>query len=287
MDVSIIIVNYNTVELTKNCINSVIQYTKDIEYEIIVVDNASTDQSSDILSKIPEITYIKNKRNIGFGRANNIGYKIAKGDFIFLLNSDTLLTNNAIKIFHDRLSKMELDIACIGCILQDANKINTYSYGDFISIPNLIKPFFRRVILHKNNGSEMKKHPYFFVDVVLGADMFIRREAIKILGNSIFDPNYFMYHEENDFQKLLSKNGYKCAIIDGPKIIHYGGASDIFKKSFSYNVQSQYYYVKKWYGKYYFLCFKIIFIFIQIIKILLSNKKISLKANKIKVLFES
>ena len=103
MDVSVIIVNYNTLELTKNTIESVFEKTIEVSYEIILVDNASTDGSVEFFENNykDKIILIKNNENLGFGRANNKGIEIAKGKYIFLLNSDTLLINNAIKILFD------------------------------------------------------------------------------------------------------------------------------------------------------------------------------------------
>ena len=103
MDVSIIIVNYNTRQLTSNCIESIFKYTNGVSFEVILVDNASTDGSIDFFTNDERIIFISSKENLGFGRANNLGYKVAKGRYIFLLNSDTLLLNNAIKIFCDTM----------------------------------------------------------------------------------------------------------------------------------------------------------------------------------------
>ena len=107
MDVSVIMVNYNTLELTKNTINSVMEKTKDLNYEIILIDNASTDGSVEFFEKEykDKIIFIKNNENLGFGKANNKGIEIAKGKYVFLLNSDTLLINNAIKILFDFMEK--------------------------------------------------------------------------------------------------------------------------------------------------------------------------------------
>ena len=104
MDVSIIIVTYNTCQMTGECIDSIIEHTRDVDYEIIVVDNASRDASKQTFSHDSRLTYIYNEENIGFGRANNIGAREAKGDYLFLLNSDTLLTNNAVKHFKDYMA---------------------------------------------------------------------------------------------------------------------------------------------------------------------------------------
>lgn len=99
MDVSIIIVNYNTYDLTAACIQSIIEHTKRISYEIIVVDNASTDGSKEKFERDSRIKYIYSEKNGGFGYGNNRGIEIANGDYFFLLNSDTLLLNNAIYEF--------------------------------------------------------------------------------------------------------------------------------------------------------------------------------------------
>lgn len=119
MDVSIIIVNYNTRQLTSNCIESIFKYTNGVSFEVILVDNASTDGSIDFFTNDERIIFISSKENLGFGRANNLGYKVAKGRYIFLLNSDTLLLNNAIKIFCDTMSNVDGNIACIGTLLRD------------------------------------------------------------------------------------------------------------------------------------------------------------------------
>ena len=100
MDVSIIIVNYNTKDLTKKCIESVIKYTTNILYEIILVDNASMDGSKELFEKDIRIKYIYNSTKDGFGKANNLGLKYSSGKYVFLLNSDTILMNNAVYQFY-------------------------------------------------------------------------------------------------------------------------------------------------------------------------------------------
>ena len=113
IDVSVIIVNYNTLELTKQCVESLKAKTKGIQYEIIIVDNASNDGSQEYFRNDESIIYIYNKENLGFGRANNIGYRHSSGKYIFLLNSDTILENNAIKIFFDFMEQNP-GIGCAG-----------------------------------------------------------------------------------------------------------------------------------------------------------------------------
>lgn len=101
MDVSVIIVTYNTLALTRDCIDSIFRHTANVQFEVIVVDNASEDGSYDYFSKDRRIIYVYSQENMGFGRANNLGLEYASGEYIFLLNSDTYLKNNAIKIFKE------------------------------------------------------------------------------------------------------------------------------------------------------------------------------------------
>ena len=127
--VSIIIVSYNTKELTKKAIQAVFDKTEGIEYEIIVVDNDSKDGSVEELKNTfqEKITVIESKENLGFGRANNLGIKQSKGKYIFLLNSDTELINNAIKIFYDYMEENK-QVGVCGGNLYNENEIPEDSY---------------------------------------------------------------------------------------------------------------------------------------------------------------
>ena len=117
MNVSIIIINYNTFELTCACIQSVLDKTLDINFELILVDNASVECDPGLFSqKFPSIKLIRSGTNLGFAGGNNLGIKVAKGEYILLLNSDTVLKNNAIKISCDRL-KSSPGIGVLSCKL--------------------------------------------------------------------------------------------------------------------------------------------------------------------------
>jgi GT2 family glycosyltransferase len=136
LNISIIIVSFNTKELLSQCIKSIFKHTKGINFEIIVVDNASTDGSQQLIkSDFPKVILIESEINIGFGRANNLGAKHASGDYLFFLNSDTLLIENSIKILKDFIySESDPNLAVVGCKLLDKNKNPHISYGNFPSI---------------------------------------------------------------------------------------------------------------------------------------------------------
>lgn len=228
MDVSIIIVNYNTLGLTSDCIESVVDKTSDLEYEIILVDNASTDGSKEVFLQDARIRYIYSDQNLGFGRANNLGIWEAKGRYLFFLNSDTILLNNAVKYFFDFCEgHQDEKIGALGAILKDQNQKNIHSYGKFITpageIMNVVSKYLRflkkQEYLHPTSVLQPEA-----VDYITGADLFVPRGICDELG--VFDPAFFMYCEEVDWQFRMAKAGYKRLVIDGPLIIHLEGGSD-------------------------------------------------------------
>lgn len=228
MDVSIIIVNYNTCELLRNCLCSIYEHTQNIEFEIIVVDNNSQDGSQKMLNnEFQQVKLINSQENLGFGRANNLGIQHAKGKYLFFLNSDTLLLNNAIKIFHDYCLSSNERIGALGAILKSNNGKNIHSYGNFITMKNelkeLISKYLRflkdKEIHHPDNVINAKG-----VDYITGADLFVPRNVYEELGG--FDPRFFMYCEEVDWQYRMEESGFKRIIISGPEIVHLEGGSD-------------------------------------------------------------
>lgn len=221
ISVSVIIVNYHTAELTRECVDSIFKHTKDVSFEIIVVDNASKDNSDIVLGADDRISYIKNDSNVGFGRANNIGASYAKGKYLFCLNSDTILTDNAIKILYDfSEAHDESNTGTVGLLLVDKEgKVN----GPFSFF---VTPF---SILTKQNAlkervlKKTKEEGYSVVDYVCGADMFIRTSVFKKIRG--FDERFFMYCEEIELQKRLAENGYRNYIVNNSGIIHFEGGS--------------------------------------------------------------
>ena len=226
MDVSIIIVNYNTCQMTMDCINSIFLYTKGLDFEIILVDNASSDGSRACFDNDDRIKYIFIEENLGFGKANNIGLMYASGKYIFLLNSDTVLLNNGVKKFFDFAEKSDPNIACIGCLLKDKDMRVGHSYGRFPTFGSSIHEWIFYPILHKIGIKyKLKKYDYmvdnsscFGVDYVTGAALFLKKEIVERYG--LFDPDYFMYYEETDMQLRYRRFGFQSVVIDTPEIVH-------------------------------------------------------------------
>ena len=244
MDVSIIIVNYNTKELTKNCLQSIYQQTKDIEFEVIVSDNGSVDGSVSMIRELfPNVVLLENNANLGFGAANNRGLEIANGKYIFYLNSDTVLLNNAVKIFYDHFEKFgdKENLGVLGGALYSPEKIYIGCGGRFMGVNHELKVAFvdflriqKNSLFPKNKsfGSCDKRSdstPYKGeIDYVYGCDMFLKNDKM-----AKFDERFFMYREEEDLQLQMFRLGKKAYILDEPKIIHYDGASSSSRKNIS------------------------------------------------------
>jgi len=225
MDVSIIIVNYNTFAYTKNAIESVFLKTESIGYEVIVVDNNSPDGSGKLLQECfgDKIVYVQSSENVGFGQANNLGAKHARGRYLFLLNPDTILLNNAVKILFDFLETHE-DAKIAGGALCDVNGNPNAGYGYF---PTLIMEFLA-IGFHRFFKAYYKKRFFsvipilgntpFVVDYVSGADMMIEKKAFDELHG--FDKDIFMYYEETELQFRAKGKGKRCFIVPNARIIH-------------------------------------------------------------------
>ncbi len=282
IDVSVIIVNYNTKRLLGDCIKSVYDKTNDVSYEIIVVDNGSADGSERyIVQRYPSLCWINSGANIGFGGANNLGASQAKGKYLFFLNSDTLLENNAIKILYDYMEAFasEEHIGAIGSCLLDTQKNYNFSSGEFPSPQSEFRYIIHK-LLKRNKGSGQTSD----VDFITGADLFMTKEVFDSMQG--FDPNIFMYYEETDLQYRMAKKGLKRRVIAGPEIIHLEGGS--FKnKGLSFNrflmAQNSYnYYVRKHYKGCEYFKFRLSLIIVRLLLFITTNwsMKEKLKAYK-------
>ncbi len=238
---SIIIVNWNTANLTVDCIKSIFtdKGLKQLAYEIILVDNASSDDSIEKISKLKgPITIIKNKENVGFGRANNQGIKIAKGNYFLLLNTDTIILHSAISQSLDWLSSHPESYGCSAQLLNKDKSIQP-SGGYFPNILNMAclllhlddLPFVNKIIppfhphspnFYTHDNYYKKDHPQ---DWLTGAFMLLRREVVEKVNG--FNPKFFMYGEEMEMCYRIHLQYPKMQLwyLVGPQIIHLGGAS--------------------------------------------------------------
>lgn len=231
MDVSIIIVSYNTCSLTLNCLKSVFEQTKAVDFEVIVSDNGSKDGSVEkIKQEYPQVVLIENNANLGFGAANNRGLKVAKGKYILYLNNDTILLNNAVKIFFDYWENTteKERIGALGANLLNENGEVVHSYGVFPKPIKEILLLSTRLVItfslwifnrkRRNNKKIVNQKYIGLVDYLTGADLFIKNNQ-----SALFDERFFLYYEETFLQKQLEKRGLNRIMIDGPQIVHLEG----------------------------------------------------------------
>ena len=280
-DVSIIFVNYKTKDLTINAINSVIEKTEGLDYEIFVVDNNSQDGSIESIEQtFPNINIIKNPINAGFGAANNLAIKQAKGKYILCLNTDTLLINNAIKIMFDFMEKEEnQNVGVCGGYLVDING-NENSCGGHL--PSLIDIFWkfgiRRLFPNQYrrynvslNSKELVQLGY--TEHIIGADIFFRKSVLDKVG--LFDENYFMYREETDLCKRIKDVNFDIKLVQEANIIHFdGGSTKNYLEKIKRFRKSEFYYFQKHHPKQVKLV-KTLYIILYLIDWLILRKKTS------------
>jgi GT2 family glycosyltransferase len=223
MDVSIIYVNYNTTNLIINSINSVIELTKDISYEIIIVDNDSTLDEKNRLKHYcndKNISIIESATNLGFGKANNLGAQSACGEYLFFLNPDTYLINNAIKELF--LFAKESNISTCGGNLYSAALQPIHSYWTLMpSVKAELSALLSDIplkVLHKNSHEHNLTNQPKEVAFITGADLMILRSLFNQLDG--FDKDFFMYFEETELQYRIKQLGHKIYNLPTARIVH-------------------------------------------------------------------
>lgn len=227
MDVSIIIVNYKTSGLIRNCVRSIMDKTHGLTYEVIIVDNNSESNFKEtILEDIAEdksdlLRFIALPENIGFGRANNEGVKVANGRNIFFLNPDTLLINNAIEILSSFLDNHPKVGACGGNLINGENKpsisFKRYLPGIFWELDDLLNTIPQKIIYGKSKIYNFSGKP-INVGFISGADLMVKKEVLDSVG--VFSPDFFMYFEETDLCTRIKKAGWKIMNVPEAKICH-------------------------------------------------------------------
>ena len=230
MKLSVVILNYNVRYFLELCLKSVKASIFSIDAEIIVVDNNSTDDSCLMVRQLfPEVTLIENKENLGFSKANNQGVSIAKGEYICILNPDTVVAEDTFeRLLEFANSKQNLGI--IGCKLIDGT-------GQFLPESKRNIPVIK-VAIQKIFGNSKKYYANHLnqdttgkVDVLVGAFMFVKREIYNKVNG--FDEDYFMYGEDIDLSYRILKSGYNNYYFSDTTIIHYKGESTLKDENYA------------------------------------------------------
>jgi hypothetical protein len=231
MDLSIIIVNWNSADYAAQCVSSIYSQTKNLEYEVIIVDNASTDESCRVFQeRLPRLKLIRNAENLGFAKANNLGFEYSNGRNLLFLNPDTDLRMPAINLMHSCLESSP-SVGILGCKLLNTDLtiqttcIQSYPtiLNQMIDIDRLRRLFPRwklwsmRPLFEENHGLPVE------VDMVCGACLMVKRQVFQKVGR--FDPDYFMYTEDLDLCYRVKSAGWKVCYLGSATIVHHGGQS--------------------------------------------------------------
>ncbi len=253
MDLSIIIVNWKVKDLLEKCLRSIFEQTKNISFEVFVVDNNSGDGSAEMVrEKFPQVDLTASAENLGFAKGNNLAIKKFRGRYVLLLNPDTEILDNALgKMVKFMDAQEECGIA--GCKLLNADlslQPSVRAFPDFASqifillkIHHLFphsKTMYKYLVQDFDYGKTQE------TDQVMGAFMMIRREVINRIG--VLDENFWIWFEEVDFCKRAKEAGFKIFYTPEAKIIHHFGQS--FKQAMGVKKQKDFnrslsYYFKK------------------------------------------
>ncbi|MGB0932812.1 MAG: glycosyltransferase family 2 protein [Lishizhenia sp.] len=214
MKLSIIIVHYKTLELTKRCLVS-IKNSLNKEVEVIVVDNNSQDEIQKVIEQdFPTFKLIKKKQNEGFGRGCNEGLQIAKNKIVLLLNSDAILNRNVVERAISKMNESQ-SIGIVGCQIVNENGTPQNYTSTIASFKEELKSILIIDKVFPNIKSEHK--------AIMGSFMMIRKEAIEKCG--MFDPEFFLYSEEIELCSRFLHNGYQIVKINNGHIIHKNNGS--------------------------------------------------------------
>ncbi|MDP2909204.1 MAG: glycosyltransferase family 2 protein [Nanoarchaeota archaeon] len=236
MDLSVIIVNWNSGRFLEQCISSIYEQAPKLRFEILVVDNASSDQSLACLKEFSGVRLIKNKKNFGFAKANNQAIKRAKGRHILLLNPDMVVLKDSLEHmvrFLDHNKK----IGVLGCKLLNPDRSVQPSCHAFLTLPHVFFEVSQLNSLFPKNRFFMKTlgflnsfFPKLFVNYsvlgkplevesVMGSCYMIRRKALEKTG--LLDENFFLYHEEMELSFRMWQKGYKVMFYPYASVVHY------------------------------------------------------------------
>jgi GT2 family glycosyltransferase len=267
-----ILINYNTKNLTYQAIKSIYKTQPKKDFEVILVDNASTDGSREYFEKFENLydnfKYIYNNKNLGFGKANNIGFKYSKGNYIYIINSDTLLhTKNIHQIIEDKFRKYpEVGVIATKVIYEDGFlQPNVQKFSTLLSVSLRLLKIGEKVRNHKMLLNFFKNFPFkpkvvksylknfdkerkeSFIEWASGCSLIFKREVYEKLGG--FDENFFMYTEDEEICYRVHKIGYKILYTPDIVVTHLEGKSNKNSKINEFllqeKIKSEFYYYKK------------------------------------------
>lgn len=268
-DVSVIIVNLNTVGLLRACLQSIFAESLDINIEVVVIDNGSIDDSvAMVQGEFPKVRLVVNGTNEGFARPNNVGMRMASGRYFFLLNSDTVVTHGAIRALVEFMDSNPLAMACGPKLVQPDGRQQRSVTG----FPTMWTHLFDMLLLDRVfprsrvfGRGEMEFFDYSRtkeVDNVMAAAILVRRDVLETVGG--FDERFAIFHNDKDWCARIRNSGRKIFYVSEVEIIHHGGQTVLLvNRDFSYfeefwnNVM---FYYQKHYGRWSVVTFKLLLV---------------------------
>jgi len=230
LDLSIIVVNWNSMEFLRKCLTSICEHAEDMRYEILAIDNASFDGSREMAGKeFPEVIFIQSEENVGFARANNLAYERSRGRNILFLNPDTEIEGRAIQILLEALEIFP-DAGLVGARLLNTDRtLQTTCVTAIPSIANkalasnLLQRVFPRLRLWGMSALYSAVLKVSEVEAISGACMMVKRELLDRIGS--FTTDFFMYAEDMDLCIKVRKAGARIYYVPEAVIVHHGGRS--------------------------------------------------------------
>lgn len=249
MDLSIVIVNWNTRDLLLDCLASIFATVKELDFEVFLVDNASSDGSvAAVQGRYPAVKIIQNEKNLGFAVANNKALRVMRGRFALLLNTDAVLTPGAVdKLFAFMEAHPQVGMACGQLLNADGSKQN--SVANFPSLLSLLgNETILRMLLPKRFPSKRQEYAEpVCVESCIGACLMVRKKAMDEVG--LLDERYFFFMEETDWAFAMRRAGWVSFLVPEAKIYHLQGQSagdNVAARKMFY--RSRYQYLRKWHG---------------------------------------
>jgi GT2 family glycosyltransferase len=263
MELSIVIVNWKVKDLLRNCLDSIFAQREPGNFEVIVVDNNSKDGSEKLVQReFHQVKLVRNEENLGFGRACNQGIRMAKGDFVLLLNPDTTVELDTLRNITNYM-KSNARVGIGGCYLYNPDGKSQTSFYKFTSITTLLgRTLFLYSFLPKNSLTAplfvdyLRSHES--VDRVCGGAMVLRYEALEQVG--LFDDSFFLYYEDEDLCYRMKQKGWMVAPIPNTRIVHHhnqSGKKNVAMAIFS-SYRSQFIFYKKFHPFHKVLIFRMV-----------------------------
>jgi N-acetylglucosaminyl-diphospho-decaprenol L-rhamnosyltransferase len=227
-EVSVIIINWNSADYVRKCLRSVYQHTQGLSFEVIVVDSASHDGCGEMLSReFPNVRFIQSPENVGFGQANNLAARQARGRALLLLNPDTEFREDSMRVLHEHLWSCP-DAAAVGCrLLNGDGSLQTSCVQSF---PTVLNQLLGTKVLHRTfphwrmwGLAPLRSAKASPAEAISGACIMVKREAFDRVGG--FSSQYFMYGEDLDLCFKIKESGYRVYHVPDTTIVHFGGGS--------------------------------------------------------------